>query len=163
MGWYMWLSKLSIWPSSESFISAVPYQNFMKFFLVTLLWQKSIWYFMVHVWAPHQFWENEHGQNHGNPKMPLSLASSSDVAGILVPIKADNLWNQYLSTVELCLHVNLCFPWYFWFCKDIFAWRYALVGNKFSEKGWGRQSLKYDFKWVAQLFLERFRDKNLLK
>ena len=68
--WDMWLRR---WPNRQFWkphISAVPRQNFMNFFLVTLLWQKSIWYFMVHVWAHHQFWENEHWKNHENHKMP---------------------------------------------------------------------------------------------
>ena len=64
------------------------------FFLVTLLWQKSTWYFMVNVWASHQFWENKHKQNHENKKMqkmPLSLASSSDVARILAMTHKDTI------------------------------------------------------------------------
>ena len=92
--WDSWDIRLRSWLNWRFWkphISAVPHQNFMKIFLVTLLWQKSIWYFMVHVWAPHQFWENEHGQNHENPKMPLSLASSSDVARIVVMTHIDFL------------------------------------------------------------------------
>ena len=101
--WDMWLSKLSIWPSSESYISAVPHQNLMNFFLVSLLWQKAIWYFMVHVWAPHHFWENEHGKIHENQKMPLSLASSSDVATILAMTHIDFLDLGVMATTTLIL------------------------------------------------------------
>ena len=38
--------------------------------------------FPGHVSAPHRFWEKRHGWNHGNPKMPLSLALFSDMVGI---------------------------------------------------------------------------------
>ena len=62
--WY-WLSSIG----HTECISADPHWNLMHFF-VTLLWQKSIWYFMVNVWAHHQFWENEHWKKHENHKMP---------------------------------------------------------------------------------------------
>ena len=67
---------------SKSYISAGLHQIFMKFFLVTLLWHESLGYFMVHVRTTHHFWEKRHGWNHGNPKMPLSLALFSDTGGI---------------------------------------------------------------------------------
>ena len=67
---------------SKSHISAGLHQIFMKFFLVTLLWHESLGYFMVHVRTTHHFREKRHGSNHGNPKMPLSLALFSDMVGI---------------------------------------------------------------------------------
>ena len=44
-----------------------------------------------HVSAPRRFWEKRHGWNHGNPKMPLSLALFSDMVGISAMDQRKNL------------------------------------------------------------------------
>ena len=94
----MALRKSRILAFSKSHISAALQQIFMKNFLGTLLWQKSKWYFMVHVLTPHQFWEKKHGWNHGNPKMALSLPLISQMVGIWAMTHKDtiDLWVTFV-------------------------------------------------------------------
>ena len=70
------------WDFSKSYISAALCQNFMKFFLVTLLWHISNVLFMVHIREPLQIWEKRHGWNLENPKLAPSLAFILEMVGI---------------------------------------------------------------------------------
>ena len=106
------------WDFSKSYISAALCQNFMKFFLVTLLWHISNVLFMVHIREPLQIWEKRHGWNLENPKLAPSLAFILEMVGIsdLDHNKSNIDW---LNIVHHTQFGGLPIKW----SRDIKAWK----------------------------------------